>query len=152
MRTFFIILGIVAAGLIVAPLIYLRVTVERDLQESKPYITYTRLVAVASDCDKYKTNYGVWPTSLEKLIAFKPELIDWAKDAWGQGDDKWGRYVVFVPYDASVGYGKIISYGRDGKPGGIGLDRDLELRFPSEANADWNKQQGAGLKPPQFRP
>jgi hypothetical protein len=86
MRTVFIILGIVAS-LIVGSFIFVRVTIERNLQESKPWITYGRLVAVASDCDQYKAKFGLWPSSLEQLIAFKPELVDWAKDAWGQGDD-----------------------------------------------------------------
>ena len=115
MRTLFIILCIVAS-LIVGLFIFVQIAEERDLQESKPFITYTRLVAVASDCDEYKAKYGFWPSSLQQLIAFKPELVDWAKDAFGRGDDKWGRYVVLVPYNDSLGYGKIISYGRDGKP------------------------------------
>lgn len=151
MRTFFIVCGIVSS-LVVGLFIFVRIAVEKDLQGSKPYITYTRLICVASDCDKYKTQYGVWPNSLEQLRSFRPELIDWAKDAWGQGDDVWGRYVVLIPYDSSLGYGRIISYGRDGKPGGICADRDCEVRFPTQANSDWNKQQGAGLPRPHFRP
>jgi hypothetical protein len=151
MRTLFVFL-VMLACLIVGLFISMHIAFEKDVQESKPYITYSRMIFVASDCDKYKTKYGLWPNTLQQLIAFSPELVDWAKDAFGQGDDKWGRYVVLVPYDSSLGYGKIISYGQDGKPGGIGLDRDLEVRFPTEANADWNKQQVVGLKPPKFRP
>jgi len=49
------------------------------------------------------------------------------------------------PFNEKLGYGEIVSYGRDGKSGGTGLDRDLIVRFPSESNADWNKQQARGL-------
>ncbi len=160
MRVLFIICGIVAV-LFATLFISLRFYGWRERQEIKPWITYTRLLGVASDCDKYKEQYGVWPNSLAQLLAFRPELIDWAKDAWGQNDSKmwgqnddsvWGRYVVLVPYDKSLGYGEVISYGRDGKPGGTGADRDMIVRFPTEANAAWNKQQGEGLKKPQRPP
>ena len=100
---------------------------------------------------KYEAQYSVWPSSLEQLRSFRPELVDWAKDAWGEGDNVWGRYVTLITYDKSLGYGEVVSYGRDGKPGGTGLDSDLVVRFPTEANADWNKRQGAGLKQPHFR-
>jgi len=124
-----------------------------EKEETKPYITYTRLMGVALDCDKYKEQYGVWPNSIAQLIAFRSELTDWAKDAWGKGNNNmWGRYVVLVPFDKSFGYGEVISYGRDGKPEGTGADRDLIVRFPTETNADWNKQMGLGLKKPQRVP
>ena len=45
-----------------------------------------------------------------------------------------------------------MSYGQDGKPGGAGDDRDLQVRFPSAANANWNAQAGLGLKQPEIRP
>ena len=151
MRVLLIICGIVI-GLIVGLCIFMRIAAKRELQEIKPYITYTRLIGVASDCDKYKAQYSVWPNSLAQLRAFRPELSDWAKDAWGKEDDVWGRDVVLVPFNETLGYGEIISYGRDGKPGGTGLDRDLAVRFPSEPNADWNKQQGEGLTRPQRAP
>jgi hypothetical protein len=129
--------------------LYISITVGRASYAGRQYITYTRLIGVASDCDKYKAQYGEWPTNLTQLIAFRPELTDWAKDAWGKGDNVWdGRYVILVPYDKSLGYGEVVSYGRDGKPGGTDLDSDLMVRFPTEANGDWNKQQGEGLKRP----
>ena len=44
---------------------------------------------------------------------------------------------MLVPYNQSLGYGQIISYGRDGGPGGTGTDGDLAVRFPTQANAGW---------------
>jgi hypothetical protein len=159
-RAIFIVCGIIAI-LFAILFINLRFYEWRERQEIKPWITYGRLMYAASRCDLYKAQYGVWPNSLEQLRAFRPEFNDWAKDAWGQNDSKmwgqndesiWGRDFVLVPYDNSLGYGELVSYGRDGKPGGTGLDRDLIVRFPTEANAAWNKQEGVGLKEPRHNP
>lgn len=145
MRVILIICGIIIsciAGLFLFGWIANR----KMLEEIKPYITYTRLDHVAYGCEEYKKQKGVWPSSLAQLHAFRIDLNDpWTKDDWS-------RDVVLVPYNDSLAYGEIISYGRDGKPGGTGADRDLVIRFPTEANADWNKQQGAGLKQPRLPP
>jgi hypothetical protein len=135
--------GIVAA-LVAGLFLAARYLGHKELEDIKPYVTYSILMNVARDCDEYKRQNSTWPSSLAQLIAFRPELTDWAKDGWG-------RYVELVPYNESIGYGQIISYGRDGKPGGTGPDRDLVVRFPTDTNADWNKEQGAGLKEPRFR-
>ena len=74
---------------------------------------------VATGCDEYKNQKGVWPTSLAQLHTFRVDLNDpWTKDAWGSN-------VVLIPYSSSLGYGEVVSYGRDGRAGGIGADRDL---------------------------
>jgi hypothetical protein len=143
---------IIICGIIAILFASLRFYGWRERQEIKPWITYTRLGYVASRCDLYKTQYGVWPNSLTQLRAFQSELNDWAKDAWGDGDSVWGRDFMLIPYDESLGYGEIISYGRDGRPGGTGADRDFVIRFPTKANADWNKQQAMAVKlPPRFQ-
>lgn len=145
MRVFFIICGIFAL-LIIGLLLWAHGVSTRDKEESKPYVTYTRLIYLAQGCDKYKAQSGAWPDSLAQLQAGRPELVDpWDKDAWGRG-------IVFVPYDTSLGYGEFISYGRDGKVGGTGVDRDLIARFPCDTNTSWNEQIGKGLKEPRFNP
>ena len=71
---------------------------------------------------------GRWPTSVTELatnsmgLAFirpSPPL-----------PDGWGRQVVCEPYTTNNGYGRFVSYGRDGRPGGTGADADIEQRFP----------------------
>lgn len=151
MRVFLIICGILLL-LIAGVLLWGHLVITRDDQDSKPYVTYTRLMYAASRCDLYKNQYGVWPNSLAQLRAFRPEFNDWAKDAWGQNGNKWGHDFLLVPYDQSLGYGELISYGRDGKQGGSGADCDLIVRFPCEANTNWNEQMGKGLKQPRFNP
>jgi hypothetical protein len=106
----------------------------RSEEENKPVVTYNRLMFVATGCDKFKQTNGAFPDSLQVLHEFRIELNDpWTKDAWR-------RNLIVIPYEPSCGYGKIISYGRDGKPGGVGKDRDLEVRFPIRENQDWNKK------------
>jgi len=144
MRAILITLGtiiILIGGLSVC----LRITNERAKVTNRPYGTYTRLIGVASDCELYSRQYGRWPNSLAELRAFRPELKDWAKDMWGHD-------VKVVPYDKSLGYGEVISYGGDGILGGIGADRDLVVRYPLEPNAEWNKQLELGLKQSEVRP
>ena len=43
--------------------------------------------------------------------------------------DAWGHALVLQPFDPAKGYGAIISYGRDGRPGGTGADADIEIRW-----------------------
>jgi hypothetical protein len=117
-----------------------------ELKKLEPWRTYSTAMYVASrGCGDYDEQHGVWPDSLDQLRAFRGDINERCKDAWG-------RNFLFVPYNKSLGYGEIISYGRDAKPGGNGLDRDIVIRFPIDANATWNEQQGEGLKKPQRAP
>ena len=103
---------------------------------AKPYGSYTRLVNLASGFDDYKKQNGVWPADITQLVEVRPDLGNDTNDAYGHA-------VVLIPYSEKTGYGEVISYGRDGKPGGDNqLDRDLVIRFPMEVetNAQWNKQ------------
>ena len=141
-----IIAGATILSLFVCLVLWSWVRDEKERQAIKPYVSYTRLMHVASWCGKYKEQRGAWPNSLAELRAFQPELNPpWSTDAWGHD-------FALVPYQESLGYGELVSYGQDGKPGGEGLDRDLVVRFPCEANEVWNAQQGKGLQQPRIRP
>ena len=110
----------------------------------KPYIPYVKLVNLAAACDDYKKQYGGWPTNINQLGMLRPDLNEAKTDAYGHD-------VVLVPYSEALGYGEIVSYGRDGKLGGSNkFDQDIALRFPVETqtNAQWNKQVGKRFKDP----
>jgi len=102
MRAFSIIGGIIV--ILIAGLFLLgRIASNRELQEIKPSITYSRLMYLAEGCDKYKAQYGTWPDSLVRLQVGRPEFVDpWDKDGWG-------REIVLVPYNKTLGYGEIVS-------------------------------------------
>ena len=107
----------------------------------QPYVTYDKLHYDASKCDDYNTRFGKWPDSLAQLCSnFGTDYL--------ATNDSWGGKVVFIPYDETLGYGELISYGHDGKPGGTGVDRDIVVRYPLKANDDWNNQQTNGLTRP----
>ena len=44
-------------------------------------------------------------------------------------NDAWGHNIAFVPFTPDRGFGSVMSYGRDGRPGGTGPDSDVEVRF-----------------------
>lgn len=145
------VIAVIIALFMASLLVVGNILLSRDIQQSKPYVTYTRLIYVASCCDKYKEQFGSWPTSLAQLGSFRPELGDWAKDAWGPGNSVWGHFAIVIPYNDALGYGEIISYGRDGIRGGQGDDQDMAVRFPIMLNSNWNEHVRAGLKRPKFR-
>lgn len=124
-------------------LILLWETNVRQPELFKPYISYVKLINLATACDDYKRKYGTWPGNIKELAMLRPDLEEASIDAYG-------NQVVLVPVDPRTGYGELISYGHDGKPGGTDVDKDIIIKFPIDANADWNKQQGAGLKPANF--
>ena len=76
----------------------------------------------------FKAKVGRWPTSLGELRsnAINTVFINGPPD----DGDPWSRLYIFVPYNSATGYGRILTLGRDGKPGGTGADADIERRFP----------------------
>jgi len=76
---------------------------------------------VSEASEFYHDEHKTWPQSLAdltNLIYCERGLVD-----------GWGHPLIYQPFDPAKGYGAVISYGRDGKPGGTGEDADLEVRF-----------------------
>jgi hypothetical protein len=112
------------------------------MERMKPYTSYTALVNLAEGFDYYKKEYGVWPADTNQLVKVRPDLVNDITDGYG-------RAVIVIPCSEKAGYGEVISYGRDGKPGGDDqFDRDIAIRFPmdTETNAQWNKQAAERFK------
>jgi hypothetical protein len=125
----FVLIGILSSAYII-----------REGYVSKKYFTYytsyLELLNLASGVDDYKEHNSIWPTNLEELFAIRPDLtID--------REDSYGSPIIYVPYNKILGYGELISYGKDRKRGGDKLfDRDLEIRFPvdTQSNREWNQR------------
>ena len=110
-------------------------------QPPKPYAGCNMLLNLAaSGCEAFKNVRGSWPNSLDDVYAMRDDVVR---------KDPWGHDFGFTPFDSGKGYGEVISYGRDGKPGGTGENADLVIRFPVKANADWNRQQAMSVKVPK---
>jgi hypothetical protein len=79
----------------------------------------------------FHSRTGQWPSSLNELVTNKHSTIFHAPPGPFRFLDGWNRPFIFQPFNTSQAYGRILSYGRDGQPGGTGLDADSELRFPN---------------------
>ena len=91
---------------------------------------------LAQGMEDYKQQNGQWPTNLTQLIITRSYLEQSTMDAYT-------NVIILVNFNESTGYGALISYGCDGKPGGENkFDRDIEVRFPmeTETNIQWNAQ------------
>jgi hypothetical protein len=83
-------------------------------------LTRRSLIELRDDIEKYKETNGKLPEKLEDLDVFKKGFLR-QNDA-GQAVDGWLRPFA---YEVEDGEYRLFSYGRDGEPGGEGLDADL---------------------------
>ena len=90
--------------------------------------TKAMLTTTALAIHNYYRDIGQWPASLDDLQKNSKGIvyIEWGKYP---KQDAWRHALVYKSFDSALGYGLISSYGADGKPGGTGLDEDLESRF-----------------------
>jgi len=93
------------------------------------YVTRLRLKSIADSIAAYRHQFGVSPQSLGDLVKF-PNLF--SPEDISNPIDGWGNPMVLSNNTTNL---VVTSYGRDGKPGGIGLDCDLttENQDPKEA-------------------
>ena len=97
--------------------------------------TYDALDGVAFASSNYFQIYGKWPASLQDFAKNSPQnpkhdsFLTYARTFSLATGDGYRHPLVYKPFDPSVGYGSVISYGRDGRPGGVGQDADIEVRF-----------------------
>ncbi len=109
---------------------------------AKPSVSYYRLLNLALGMDDYKQHNGQWPTNLTQLVIVRPDLEQDKTDAYG-------NMVIFTNFNEGAGYGELVSYGEDGKPGGESkYDRDVIVRFPvdDKTNEQWNAQMRTLVK------
>jgi len=86
------------------------------------------LVSYRAATTSFFAKFGRWPTSTTELVSNSMGIIFIYPSP--PGKDGWGRLIIYEPYATNIGFGRVLSYGRDGKPGGIGADADIEFRLP----------------------
>ena len=96
-------------------------TTGRVARATVQLITYQRAIT------NFNATAGRWPTSVRELETNSLNLVFIVTP---DHNDPWSRPYIFVPYNSATGFGRIVTYGRDGKPGGTGVDADIERRFP----------------------
>jgi len=69
-----------------------------------------------------------WPASATELVSNSMDVVFISPSP--PTLDGWGRPIAYEPYSTNAGCGRVVSYGRDGKMGGVGADADIEFRFP----------------------
>jgi hypothetical protein len=100
----------------------------RMRQQIKVASTRAHLVAYQCAATNYFNRIGRWPQSAQELVSNSAGIIFiYPGPPWA---DAWGNPVIFTPFSRVHGSGSILSYGRDGKPGGTGTDADIEMKFP----------------------
>ena len=99
------------------------------------YVTRIRLKFIADSIAAYRQQFGVSPQSLGDLAKSTNSL---PPEYWEHLIDGWGNPMVLSINTTNL---VVTSYGRDGKPGGIGLDYDLTTENPDPKEARPTFQQ-----------
>jgi general secretion pathway protein G len=97
--------------------------------DEQQYATRSTLAAIQDAIRQYQKNFGALPKSLAEV----PEITNTVPTQLGQPVDGWKRPLM---YSTTGTQWVVQSYGRDGRPGGVGLDGDLssDAPYPKSAN------------------
>ncbi len=97
--------------------------------KSEVQVARAQIDALEKAVDQYRLDNRRYPTSEEGLAAVQPYLKKTLPN------DPWGRpYLYRIPGE-KTDY-EIVSYGRDGKPGGSGEDADIGVQAITKAAAN----------------
>jgi general secretion pathway protein G len=97
-------------------------------EKAKGARTQALLTVAGTASRNYYIEYEKWPSSLADLTNNPRQMlfIQWLATGTRDG---WGNPIIYSHFDRTRGYGSVSSYGRDGKPGGEGEDKDTEIHF-----------------------
>ncbi len=100
-------------------------------QNAIGYESVRRTFSLALATSQARDFQGAWPASIHQLIpttnqSYGSNMAVFLKDGT---NDSWGHPIVFEPFNPARGYGRIVSYGADGKPGGSWLANDIVWHF-----------------------
>jgi len=118
-------------------------------QESLEMGTKEQLHIIRMDATLFHLDFGRWPTNLTEFTHNEKGIVYSSQEDFLH--DKWGHEIGFEALDLKRGYGRIVSFGRDGKVGGEGYDADIEVQF-SENDFGNNKQEPQPTNPPYSSP
>lgn len=102
-----------------------------ELGRARAKAAQLQLDTLSADIEAYSSDVGHYPTQqegLKALLTEPPSVQGWSGPYVRDGrmlNDPWGRPLVYSN-DASQNTFVVKSLGADGKPGGSGVDRDLQ--------------------------
>lgn len=82
----------------------------------------------------FQADFDRWPKNLAELTVNEKNIVYIRHGEFDR--DAWGHEFVFEVADVKQGYCRILSFGRDGKPGGRDYDADLEIQFSNDPDQD----------------
>lgn len=94
--------------------------------------TSIHLQTVAAASSAYFDIYSRWPSSLQDLdsaSAQNPRKIAFLPPTDSILTDAWGNALIYESFSSTNGYGRVLSLGRDGLPGGSGYNADVSVQF-----------------------
>jgi general secretion pathway protein G len=105
--------------------------------EARATTTKSNLRTISAALKMYRLDNGDYPTTEQGLVALakKPTTEPVPRNWSGEGYlaetpvDAWGHPYIYKSPGAAGGF-DLMSYGKDGKPGGDGVDADLSDRTP----------------------
>lgn len=100
--------------------------------QARVTVANTDLRTISAALKVYRLDNGDYPTTEQGLAALAtkptapPEPVNWHGEGYlpDVPTDPWGRPFVYKS-PGDLGAFDLMSYGKDGKPGGEGLDADL---------------------------
>jgi hypothetical protein len=112
--------------------------------------TRAELESIACASKAYFRIYGHWPLTLSALTN-NPQQVVFVEFQTPEVADGWGRSVLYRPYDVTLGYGSVMSLGKDGKRGGTGHDKDLEAQFSEKDKSTNHASEPSAASAPQVQ-
>jgi hypothetical protein len=103
-----------------------------DAAHPQQRLTQYYLRSIKRDISIYETTFGSAPKSSTDLLKLTTAYLNADSDTAGPPLDGWHRPFLFTNTGAAL---IALSYGRDGKPGGQGLDFDLTTTNIFDAQA-----------------
>jgi general secretion pathway protein G len=122
------IIGLAVAGLSIQ--VAFRNITNSPKANSHQMVTEWQLRQAGLRVAEYQKRFNAFPDSFSDLLVLTNERLRWVLGS--RPVDGWGRETLLVREGTNC---LVVSYGRDGKPGGRGLDCDLtsERLHPEEA-------------------
>ncbi|HEX3624585.1 MAG TPA: type II secretion system protein GspG [Verrucomicrobiae bacterium] len=94
--------------------------------------TRRELTGMSNDIAEYNERYGTMPASFQDLLKLTNDASDFNSWYFHGFFDGWGHSLIF--YNGGTNC-FIMSYGRDGRPGGAGIDCDVTTKNPDPKEA-----------------